>query len=95
MKAMSDKEMRELDAWIAEHAMGLSCIRAATFRPTTDYGATMEVLEKCVERLLNNVEIFGNNRDRFVVSGPNEAFESEAATLPLAICLFAKQLFSK
>lgn len=132
---MNDKELKELDAWIAEHVMGAKWesgkksdrmilageiifmrdkneLRAIgygiKFSPTTDPAAAMQVLEKCAEGGLNKgdfklpVSIFRRGDLQWVVCENTEGEEFtrdyvvvEATTIPLAICLFAKQLFSK
>lgn len=61
---MTDKEMRELDAWIAEKVMGYKMHpssedhwirpdsnRIDSFRPTTDPAAALMVLERCAEKV--------------------------------------------
>jgi hypothetical protein len=156
---MTNKELRELDAWIAEHVIGMlfywkvagwttdmsgfdwkmvlalppeggigkhwkGCAgetRKATdcevaiakhdgdferhFSPyTTDPAAAMMVLEKCVENSNMPVEI-DRKRDSKIghwrletgvmSKGLLAIAPHEHNTLPLAICLFAKKLFSK
>ena len=118
------EQMRELDAWIAEHVMGWSRsphvlqdgqigfyqfshggieVRVASgerlfsFSPTTDPAAAMLVLEKCYERVglidMSRVKVAPFN---FCIGATySTGLEAEAETLPLTICLFAKQLFSK
>lgn len=69
------------------------------FRPSTDPAAAMMVLEKCLE----NVEVQIHHEDEGGYSvmcensfkGPIEAHTDSPKTIPLAICLFAKQLFCK
>jgi hypothetical protein len=135
---VNEKEMRELDAHLAEHVMGyrwwfdvlaLECMLCpldetwperkgfklhdskpfgardytdlSLFKPTTDPAAVMMVLEKCARRLQeqDNDETvsIGCDDPYFVVEKtnciPNLRVESE--TLPLAICFFARSLFSK
>lgn len=130
---MNEKELRELDAWIAEHVMGHKmtvfddrpavCVGvSACFKGepldvckdvpsySTDRAAAMQVLERCAENgILNGefklpVSIFRRGDLKWVVSQnfEDEELESErncivveADTLPLAICLFAKELFGK
>lgn len=124
---MSEKELRELDAWIAEHVMGckpwdeekVRCIlqpnefvlsipskivrarigagQTADFEPTSNHASAMMVLEKCFERVglidMSRVKVEPFN---FCVGATYKTgCESEASTLPLAICLFAKKLFTK
>jgi len=66
---------------------------------TTDPAAAMQVLEKCFGRMggtLIGIARLGSN---YCVCVPAYAQDfgdvTSAPTLPLAICLFAKQLFSK
>jgi hypothetical protein len=108
----TETELKELDAWIAEHVMGWELWIAAPdcpvyrtgdkdnptqkwFKPTTKSSSAMMVLEKCCERLPLHVEI-GKYGENWCVSRPDQdATEAVIApTLPLAICLFAKALFS-
>lgn len=108
---MTDKEMRELDAFIAEHVMGKTAISCNDPRPTkgteddyfvrewvdisrslpfytTDPSSAMEVLEKILPTYNGSVSIQATS------NGKQYAVDSTIAdTLPLAICLFAKQLF--
>jgi hypothetical protein len=80
----------------------------SVFKPSTDPAAAMQVLEKCAENgVLNGefklpVSIFRRGDLQWVVSENTEDEEEsidrtyivvEAPTLPLAICLFAKELF--
>lgn len=149
---MTEKEKRELDAWVAERVIGWHRMTNAkaigvedfsefdereletlnrlsdnwydsknnhvadvegecdcgqhdtSFKPTTDPAAAMEVLKKCVEQCDMPVEI-DRKRDKktghwriesgtmsqglLVIAPP------DCNTLELAICLFAKKLFSK
>lgn len=118
---MTNEQMRELDAWIAEHVMGWklfrdgrnniaaemptgeTCIVTANhpwdesdFSPTVDSAPAMEVLKKCVDVLYGcnsfSLEVFRNG-NHWVVRHPIYG-SPHAPTLELAICLFAKQLFS-
>lgn len=101
---MDTKEMRELDAWIAEHVMGWKIsFRAgeveiwrtpsgtAVFHPTTDPAAAMEVLKKCGERACTTV--YRTKGAWVVTSSILVGAEADAPTPELAICLFAKALF--
>jgi|ERR1035437_1173552 hypothetical protein len=69
--------------------------------PTTDPAAAMMVLENCVEKLSSfDVCIWKGATSPFWFCGERENTRditrfSKAETLPLAICLFAKKLFSK
>lgn len=67
------------------------------FRPTTDRADAMQVMEKCACET-TNIEIDFRDGDTFAVGTYRRAGgikEAEADTLPLAIALFAKALFSK
>ena len=136
---MTDTELRELDAWIAERVMGWKtvkfinqldnvghgkpvaqfyhhpmegiCIsvpgqmnRIKSFLPTTDPAAAMQVLEKCCAKLEKDGMSVGicKSADGWDVSdvffGVGYLSDTQgdvAETLPLAICQFAKKLFSK
>jgi hypothetical protein len=133
---VSETELRELDAWIAENVMGWElakdeyharmslsksyCISSdktvcfghqgqfSLFKPTTNPAAAMELLKKCGEQgILKGefklpVSIFRRGDLQWVVSencedAPEHEFYIvvEAETLELAICLFAKKLFTK
>lgn len=137
---MTEKELRELDAWIAEHVMGLaqeyavmkcgrfyrpkSCgytdsiaeagryskadalreivrgepmkiIPFPTPRYTTNPAAAMMVLEKCAQKYTNlEIEFIDGTWTVGRWRGSNTT-EATAETLPLAICLFARELYSK
>lgn len=111
---MNEKELRELDAWIAEHVFRLKlnvngmietwprpgvrhdvCVSSYT----TDPAAAFAVLEKCIKSNRGRI-VFEDWGTEFVVgfwNSDRELFydEATAPTLPLAICLFSEQLFSK
>lgn len=123
----TEKELRELDAWIAEHVMEWPVSRNAhgnlvavdfnglhlciehvygavgpMFQPSTDPAAAMQVLEKCIneQRRLNAGDsCFFISKDgaefwlRTVVN--NQHLDGSSQSLPLAIGLFARQLFRK
>jgi hypothetical protein len=74
------------------------------WNPTTDPAAAMMVLEKCVEKLGKDayelvVGLHVYQADApplwMVCSSGRRGFQTLAETLPLAICRFAKRLFSK
>lgn len=110
---MTTNELREIDAWIAEHVMGakenprfsgsvigitkvwLDTRTYETFSPTEISDYAMEVLEKCIGKGVVNLRESSNGY--FIDKSPaNPPYVyAEAETLPLAICLFAKKLFSK
>ena len=110
---MTDQELRELDAWIAEHVFGATraidkgfacgdCDDRHTVRfnkdegwtacplYTTDPAAAMQVLERCAEKLGFLPDI---KKSRIGYAWIYGGAASNADTLPLAICLFAKRLF--
>ena len=107
---MSTQELRELDAWIEINLFGRVDVKVegSTFGEiswdsdkmpvrqfSTDPAAAMQVLEKCCEKLdapdkyNPGVSPIVKSVGRFWVGNQN------GQTLPLAICLFAKQLFTK
>lgn len=103
---MNSTELRQLDAWIAENVMGFStlCKRmpdgkisdfiigdGSRFCPTIDPAAAMEVLKKCARKSCPLIQ-HGANEVYYISS---MVAKSEAPTLELAICLFAKKLFEK
>lgn len=155
---MTNQELREMDAWIAEHVMGWQWFRfrmkktdtaknagkgydrwqqlippgdnwhlhpkynaikqpqgkgqyledetdLSMFKPTTDRAAAMEVLEKCVQSnvagVQGNVEIFQEPMNGLFGICYTAAYKKKsiepvfAETLPLAICLFSRKLFSQ
>lgn len=130
---MTAQELRELDAWIAEHVMGrkLKHIASArkddwywcpnnekvmcgdrlnlpkrSFTPTEDPADAMAVLEKIaaipygviIEQVHGHPieKRTGNFRlTTHFLQGDNSRLETEAETLPMVICLFAKKLFGK
>ena len=142
---MTDKELRELDAWIAEHVMHIPLFKEKEggnnywfcptcqkpipsehvtftehhderyggcgvsvhentyeYSPTTDPAAAMMVLEKCCQKEtdgMDGIEIDYSKDHPLgewqIGSVLNSNLHIESETLPLAICLFAKKLFSK
>lgn len=103
---MTPTELRELDAWIAEHVLGytysnhnLCCKKTGRFIQaglpyySSDPAAAMEVLKKCIA-VIEDVH-FGWHLERrcYFVWGDGE--KEFAETLELSICLFAKKLFTK
>jgi hypothetical protein len=127
---MTTQELRELDAWIAEHVMGwkkvglladftkgtficntsADCLaedwkkdgRTATWKPTTDSAAAMEVLKMCAEKCCvkmrhQDLGLWCVWQHQFTgeMEGALDNPEGNATTLELAICLFAKKLFGK
>lgn len=140
MKANTETELRELDAWISEHVMGIKGLvglkkRGYWYRPdahgytdrqseawhltreeakkheylrgdepvviceidtphySTDRAAAMQVQENCCDNLaLIVVQVAG---EWTVSQITGKRIKASAPTLPLAICKFAKLLFSK
>lgn len=137
-----EQELRELDAWIAEHVMGTKNMfglkkRGFWYRPnahgytdrqseawqlpfeeakkheyphgghddrvtvceieipsyTSNPAAAMQVLEKCAEK--TTVALNQGTTGWFISDCDKKLRFAVAETLPLAICLFAKKLFSK
>lgn len=126
MMKMNDRELRELDAWVAEHVMGWTDLelyqppsefmeeqQPPFFRGmnkmcllwqsipncSTDPAAAMQVLEKCTKNCSKDCKTISvrENGEGYMVFARDSYYRevAEAETLPLAICLFAKQLFSK
>lgn len=127
------REMRDLEIWLAEHAMGWKRLTEdgeedadRTFRvhahhygvfrthdgggfdqwePTYYREDAMELLEKCAEFLYtkdSNIELGqwlneDTEKVEWIVSHDRCMVNpmGQASTLQLAICLFAKKLFSK
>lgn len=95
---MSTTELRDLDAWICEHVMGWrksDVIKRPAMIPnySTSSAAAMEVLKKCQDiRCLainkNSITSLGGEDEKAIVM-------CDAPTLELAICMFAKKLFTK
>ena len=128
---MTTQEMRELDAWIAEHVMGGNiephwkcrdcgetvqndrvtfgeyhdgcngqCDFIESAHYTTDPAAALEVLQKCAEKLRDleiAVEIYAPTRSEpsWFVLDSEGSISGIAPTLPLAICLFACEIFKE
>ena len=117
---MTTQELREMDAWIAEHVMGLTVtVKESKTLPgimtvgqtrggidlglpnyTTDPAAAMEVLQKCAEKIRDTelaVEVYAPTRSEpsWFVLDSEGSISGIAPTLPLAICLFARELFKE
>lgn len=118
---MTDKELRELDAWIAEHVMGWTVMSETLCDPkpevkhgrqtgdvdinpvaplpnyTIDPAAAMMVLEKCCSRTALPILVGVSAGGFYCTTQSMDRIKSWvfSDTLPLAIALFAKQLFSK
>ena len=142
---MTTQELRELDAWIAEHVMGFKWghfgfiknglpdferepiyllppsrfdVHSGNANPfprdrvddwktrgsdslipkyTTDPAAAMSVLEKCAEKSDGAVEVVKAIKGKWGLcdgSTTKRGFQW-ADTLPIAICLFARELFKE
>lgn len=119
---MTTQELRELDAWIAEHVMGWKITKyhccgeqverlkpssgdlhanIRNYSPTTDPSAAMDVLKKCSQMKFDVSINHFDAKNLNLLIGLKEwsvltiGFEAQAETLELAICLFAKKLFTK
>jgi len=91
---MTTQELRELDAWIAEHVFGVS-VPHPFFKPTEDPRGAMDVLKKCAEKHQHDIAIGTAGPTDWRVWAGELNGATYASSLELAICLFAKQLFSK
>jgi len=103
---MTEKELRELDAWIFERIFGGALALTGSHYPlphyTTDPAAAMAVLEKCLAKIsTGSLEIYQGAdegpeyRPIFCIGKmPTEEVVMDES-LTLAICLFAKKLFEK
>lgn len=128
---MTPEQMRELDAWIAEHLTKCAMVEKISPRrykaryhldkipggvgcsgfksvedawnyltnqiphPSTDKSEAFWVLEKCHEKVGFGIITQSTATGwsiRFAINGQNDV---HGDTLPIAICLFAKKLFSK
>lgn len=81
----------------------------ANFSPSTDPASALEVLKKCAEHMKNGIMGIASPIGDSVAStikkpsqgwvvgfiGKPSNFDVEAETLEIAICLFAKKLYSK
>lgn len=91
---MNNQELRELDAWIAEHVMKPS-MPLSGFRPTICPADAMEVLKKCATESSGYQIQIDYDKSGWAVGRGGEGLHSTAETLELAIALFSKKLFSK
>lgn len=117
IEIMSDKEMRELDAWIWQNVMlAKLVIRPADstypklkylrfpngdeilermWSPTTDPAAAMDVLKKCGQSAVVTITTNPSIASHLGVwTCADEQIFCTGETLELAICLFAKKLFT-
>lgn len=99
---MNAKEMRELDAWIARNLFEWDYSNFMWWKNheivaynlpqfTISKADAMNVLEKCVEQSQLTMQKPGTHWQ--IWNRVNHHVTAE--TLPLAICLFAKKLFSE
>lgn len=104
---MSEKETIKLDLWLAQNVVKLPKRHldslkmygvyfpierqsGSYFSPTTDAADAMKVLDKCLEKA-SGIHIMRHPEGiEFVITAPGVQLRAE--TLPLAICLFARQL---
>lgn len=105
---MNEKELRELDAWIAENIFNIPRDLISINGPipskagnymvreidhySTDPAAAMEVLKKCYEIADVTTGYHAGYKRYFAKSG-RKLIESK--TIELAICLLAQELFKK
>lgn len=101
---MSEKEMEELNEEMALKVMGFAPHQASAdhfqrpdgswdyFRPTTSRAESQEVLEKCIALILSVHFIWNVEKRCYEIWGGG--YRVTAETLPLAICLFARALYS-
>lgn len=107
MTDMTETELRELDAWIAEHVFGdkpdagktvpFSSEQYCHPRYSSNNADAMLVLEMCMEKFgavrMHKIKdgeylvesLWQTHKGRFVIED----------TMPLAICQFAKAIYSK
>lgn len=92
---MNDTELRNLDAWIIDTFGGRqNYVRNFGHTPPTMNDAVaLAVLEKCARKM--EVKIIESKTGGFYVNSDWEYAPVLAQTLPLAIALFARQIFSK
>lgn len=95
------KKLKMLDAWIAKNVMGYTptYTREYMFCPTFLPDHAMKVLRECLKKMEPN----GEHDDTIMITlqrrewrlCSNHIRRITASHLELAICLFAKKLFSK
>lgn len=85
---MTPAEIKALDEWIAENIFKIVPFSVQLPRYSTDPAASMAVLEKCI-----------NKASQITITSPlindMDWISASDASVPLAICLFAKKLFTK
>ncbi len=106
---MKPNELRELDNYLATHVMGWTWdghaagvwreyrngpMATPSFQPTTDPADAMEVLTKCMKQTAA-ITLFEHHSEIFIGTDDTEIdVKIKADTLELAICQFAKRLFT-
>lgn len=91
---MTTEQLRELDEWIIDMFGGRqNYVRNFGHTPPTMNDAVaLAVLEKCGREIVSIQKLKGWTVDNLRSGG---TIEVSADALPLAICQFARQLFSK
>ena len=95
---MTTQELKELDTWIDLNLFSMKT--RFPLRYTTDPACAMNVLKKCSRGARIGIDIDPLSGMFGVFTLPNQSgteigIVSLESTLELAICQFAKQLFSK
>lgn len=85
---MTTEEMQDLDLWIVDHIMGHP--ERALFFPTEDAKDAIEVLKKCCERTMVTISTWQGTWS----VGSRETLAKDSR-IELAICQFARKLFSQ
>ena len=90
----TDKEIMDLRCWCLKQFPDIQNSQNAP----TDPAAALAVLQKCCERI--PVSLFKGIRDKWQAQSYNDRADwcieiRNAETLPLAICLFARELFKE
>lgn len=98
---MTKAQKYDLNDWISIHVIGWNAqdTRLNSFNPTQESKDAMDVLKKCAEQSQEDIAITKYDTEwRVGIADWNwESMRDckTAETLELAICLFAKQLFSQ
>jgi len=104
---MNPQEMCELDVWIAENVFKRWMLNPESLgecpRYTNRPSAALEVLKKCAEKngWMSQVVIGTTAGGNYFIAVTHSEIDAsftlctEAETLELAVCLFAKKLFGK
>ena len=101
MSAPTEKELRELDAWI-EHRVfgreippqGYAWLPEAK-RYTTDPAAFTLLLDKCAEATDDKKVVFRKTSRGWIVTGSNTFIYVEAEIPQRALAMFARKMFAK